>query len=98
MQEREITDRDFDDGIGLDSIRALDGAARMRAWHEANADWLLQWAQTGVNRRAPAGEQAVQNAIYVQGRVLTRGEPAVINNQANREANANRVWYADPQE
>jgi hypothetical protein len=98
MQEREITDRDFDDGIGLDSIRALDGAARMRAWHEANADWLLQWAQTGVNRRAPAGEQAVQNAIYVQGRVLTRGERAVINNQANREANANRVWYADPQE
>ena len=97
MQEREIIDRDFDDGIGLDSIRALDGAARMRAWHEANADWLLEWAQTGVNRRAPAEEQAVQNAMFVPGRVLTRGERAIINNRANREV-GNLNQYADPQE
>ena len=98
MQEREITDSDFDEGIGLDMIRALDGAARMRAWHEANADWLLEWAQTGVNRRAPAGEQAVQHAMFVQNRALTRGERAILNNRANWLVNVNRVGYADPQE
>jgi hypothetical protein len=86
MQDRELTENDFDDGIGLDRFRALDGAARMRAWHEANADVFLRWRQEGVNRRAPAGERAVPRFMH---RVPTRGE-ALLNDRAEAE-NATRV-------
>lgn len=71
LQDRTIEDGDFDDGIGLRSIRQLEGAARMRAWHEANAGWMLEWGRTGINRRAhEVRERAVQRAV---NRELTLG-------------------------